>query len=147
MHCTATRDRQPSDAHTRAAWPRQGWRFALIGVASNLVLFLAYLALTRLGVDPKSAMSVLFVVGTLQTYLLNRAWTFAYQGAVRRSLARYVSAYGFAYTFNLVGLLVLVDHLGLRHAPVQAGMVLVVGAMLFVLQRCWVFADHSSSRG
>lgn len=94
---------------------------------------------------PKTAMSVLYVTGVLQTYFFNRQWTFGHQGNAGASLIRYVTAYAFGYFVNLVALMVLVDHIGLPHQAVQAGMIIAIAALLFLLQRYWVFPNTSAT--
>ena len=46
--------------------------FGVVGFASNLVLYLAYLALTNIGLRHKFAISILYVVGVLQHPFLTR---------------------------------------------------------------------------
>lgn len=126
------------DARTRG----QFLRYAIVGLASNLVLYFAYLGLTMLGVGPKTAMSVLYVLGVAQTFLFNRAWSFGHGGALHGAFARYVASYGFGYLFNLVVLWVAVDHMGLPHQIVQGIMILTLAVMLFLLQKFWVFRPN-----
>nr|WP_316639094.1 GtrA family protein [uncultured Roseateles sp.] len=114
-------------------------RYGVVGVASNLVGYLLYLGLTSLGVGPKSAMSLLYAIGVAQTFLFNKRWTFGHQGSGRAALLRYCTAYGLGYVINLVVLLVLVDHWAWPHQWVQGVMILVLAAMLFLLQKFWVF--------
>lgn len=129
------------DARTRG----QFMRYAVVGLASNLVLYLAYLGLTILGMGPKTAMSVLYVLGVAQTFIFNRNWSFGHDGAPHGAFARYVASYGFGYLFNLVVLWVAVDHMGLPHQIVQGIMIVSLAAMLFLLQKFWVFRPTPNS--
>ena len=117
-------------------------RYCIVGVVSKAALYLAYLILTYLGVGHKSAMTLLYIVGVLQTYYANRSWTFAHGGSVAVSLPRYVGAYVSGYLINLGGLLILTDVLGFPHQIVQGVLIFVVAGYLFVLQRLWVFPPH-----
>lgn len=123
----------------RPSTVRQVLRFGLVGLATNAVGFAIYLGLTQLGVPPMLAMSVVYGAGVLQGFWANRRWTFRFQGAGWPALARYCAAYAIGYLINLGSLYVLVERLGHPHAFVQAAMVFVVAALLFVLQRYWVF--------
>jgi putative flippase GtrA len=114
-------------------------RFAVVGLASNALGFGWYLLLTWLGVGPKAAMSLLFLLGTLQTFVFNKRWSFQHDGPTRPVLLRYLAVYGFGYLVNLVMLMLLVDHAGLPHAPVQGAMIIVVAMLMFLLQKFWVF--------
>lgn len=118
----------------------QAIRYAVVGIASNLALYVLYLALTAFGVGPKSAMSGLYLLGMLQTFMFNKRWTFSHVGAHRGPFIRYVLSYAFGYLLNLAVLLILVDWAHWPHQIVQGVMILILAAMLFLLQRYWVFA-------
>lgn len=120
---------------------RQFVRYALVGLASNAVLYLGYLGLTWGGMGHKTAMSLLYAIGVLQTFLFNRRWTFRHRGRISKSIRRYAATYISGYVFNLVGLLVLVDRFALPHQPVQGVLILLIAIMIFLLQRFWVFSD------
>ncbi|NCC30514.1 MAG: GtrA family protein [Chloroflexia bacterium] len=129
----------------------QAIRFGVVGLVSNILLYLLYLMLTATGVGHKSAMSLLFAVGTVQTFIFNKNWTFAHCGFLQASFFRYVAAYSLAYLLNLTALLILVDNLGYPHQAVQGVMILILALMLFLLQKYWVFrvptpAKHVESR-
>ncbi len=123
------------DANTRG----QFLRYAVVGLASNLVLYLAYLGLTEFGFGPKAAMSLLYVLGVMQTFLFNRTWSFGHRTGLHGAFARYVASYGLGYMLNLVVLWIAVDRLALPHQMVQGVMILVLAMLLFLLQKFWVF--------
>ena len=114
-------------------------RYGVVGLVSNGVLYLAYLALTWAGMGHKTAMTLLYVVGVSLTFLLNRNWSFRHDGPASRALLRYVAAYGFGYILNFLALLVFVDYLRFPHQFVQGLTVLVFVVMFFLLQKYWVF--------
>ncbi len=120
-------------------------RYGIVGVASNGVLYLLYLLLTAHWLGPKSAMTLLYVVGVLQSFAFNRRWTFGHRGSVPASLAKYVSTYAFGYVFNWFMLFLLVDRIGWPHRPVQAVLVFATAAILYLLQRQWVFAQRAAA--
>lgn len=117
----------------------QGLRFGIVGLASNAVLYLLYLLLTTVGLGHKTAMTMLFAVGTLQTFILNRRWTFGHRGLPRAAFVKYVTIYSLAYLLNLASLLLFVDHLGFPHQTVQGVMIFIIALILFLLQKLWVF--------
>ena len=118
---------------------RQLVRYAVVGLASNLLCYLGYLALTALGMDPKLAMSILYAVGVLQTFIVNKKWTFEHGGTRGTAFYRYCSAYAMGYVFNLAVLYLMVDRFGFPHQVIQALMILVLAALLFLAQKFWVF--------
>lgn len=121
-------------------------RFAAVGVLANVGLYLGYLALTRAGLGHKVAMTLVFVVGTLATFVANRSWSFRSRAPAAGALARYAATYVAAYVVNLAALVMLVDRMGWRHELVQGAMVLVVAMLTFVAQRYWVFGTADGAR-
>ena len=125
---------------------RQLLRYAMIGIGSNVILYLAYLLLTGFGLGHKTAMTLLYGVGILQTFLLNRKWTFGHQGNIHGAFIRYVTVYLLGYLVNFSGLYIFVDVLGFAHQLIQGVMIILVAVLLFVLQRFWVFDDKNNER-
>lgn len=120
----------------------QALRFAVVGLASNAVLYLIYLSMTAAGVGPKLAMSLVYAIGVTQTFLFNKRWTFNHLGRHDTALMRYLAVYAGGYVANLFVLAWLVDGWGLPHQLVQGTMILVLAAVLFLLQKFWVFRSE-----
>ena len=118
---------------------RQFARYALVGVVSNLTLYLAYLGITGLGMGHKLAMTLLYVTGVLVTFVFNRNWTFGHDGFAHQAFARYVIAYVLGYLLNFGLLWFGVDHFNLPHQGVQAGAIIVVASCVFLIHKYWVF--------
>ena len=114
-------------------------RYVIVGVASNALIYAIYLVVTSVGAEPKVAMSALYLWGVVQTFFLNKKWTFRSAGHTRTALFRYLTVYAIGYAVNLMALTVLVDHVGLPHQLVQGVMILVIAGILFLAQRYWVF--------
>lgn len=127
---------------------RQFSRFAVVGVISNAMLYGGYLFLTRSGVSPKIAMTLLYAVGVVQTFVVQRRWTFGSRATSGASFARYSLSYALGYLVNLLTLHLLVDIHGFPHQAVQALAVIEVAVILFLLQKFWVFrpVHHSPMR-
>ena len=120
-------------------------RYAIVGLASNAIGFGLYILLTAFGLGPKLAMSLLYGIGVLQTFLFNKRWTFGHQGAHGPVFVRYCIVYGTGYLVNFLALVVFVDQAGLPHQWVQGVMILVVAVLLFAAQRYWVFSEEFRS--
>lgn len=114
-------------------------RFGVVGVVSNLLLYLLYLAATALGIGHKTAMTGLYCVGVLQTFAFNRVWTFRHRGHAGAPIARYWTVYGAGYLLNLALLYALVDVAGIAHQLVQAALIVLIAVLTFLLQKYWVF--------
>ncbi len=87
-------------------------RYATVGLVSNVVLYLAYLALTATGVGAKLAMSLLYLLGVVQTFIFNKRWSFRHGGMHGPAFVRYCVSYLAGYLINLVALMVLVNRMG-----------------------------------
>ena len=119
-------------------------RYATVGLISNALGYLLYLAFTAAGMEHKMAMTLLYGVGVAQTFFFNKRWSFRHGGMHGPAFARYCIAYGLGYVLNLLALLVLVDRLSYPHEIVQGLMVLSLAVMLFLLQKFWVFRPSST---
>jgi putative flippase GtrA len=118
---------------------RQILRYGIIGVATNALGYLVYLGVTSAGFDPKTTMSVFYVIGATVGFFGNKKLSFAYNGNSYTAALRYVLAHTIGYSVNLVVLTVLVDWYGYPHQYVQAGAIFVVAAVLFLLFKFYVF--------
>jgi len=114
-------------------------RFGIVGLVSNAVLYGLYILATSMGIQHTVAMTAVFALGVLQTFVFNRRWSFAYRGPHGGAMLRYLISYAAAYAVNLTAMLLLVDVEGFSHRVVQAVMVVVVALFLFLAQRLWVF--------
>ena len=114
-------------------------RFAVVGIAANLLLYMAYLLITSLGLGHKSAMSIIYITGVCLTFIFNRNWTFTHEGQVPRAFARYVLLYVIGYVVNFFALYILVDRIGYDHRFVQGMMIVVLAVFFFLAQKVLVF--------
>lgn len=126
-------------------WHIQLSRYVVVGLASNAIGYLLYLLFTQLGLGPKLAMSLLYCIGVLQTFVFNKGWSFRYSGSSGPALLRYVMLYVFGYIINFLTLMLLVDQVGLPHQWVMAGLVIFMALFFFAGQKYWVFRQVAGS--
>ncbi len=119
---------------------RQLFRYALVGIASNLAGYLLYLLITHAGVAPKLAMTLLYAVGAALGFVGNRTFTFGHTAAVRQAGLRYVLSHLLGYFINLAIQIIMVDKLGFAHQLAQALGICVVAVFLFLMFKFFVFA-------
>jgi len=114
-------------------------RFALVGVAINVLGYAVYLGITHIGADPKLTMTFLYSTATIASFLANRRVTF--RDATRSMWApvRYAMAYTVGYLINLFILIVGTDNLGYPHELSQAVAIFAVAAYLFLALKFFVF--------
>lgn len=121
-------------------------RFAIIGIASNLVGYVAYLLLTFFLVGPKIAMTLVYLTGALVGYFGNRQWTFKHKGKVLPALMKYSLAHAFGYTTNFILLYFFVDRMLYPHQAVQLVAILVVAGILFFVFKKFVFSEKPQAQ-
>lgn len=114
-------------------------RFGMVGIVSNLILYCLYLLFTYFGMGYKESMTILFLMGVLQTFFINKNWTFRHGVAGIVFFKRYMLVYIIAYLMNLLALYFFVDYHGFPHQYVQAVMILVIAFYSYMAQRFWVF--------
>jgi putative flippase GtrA len=127
------------------AWPVgvQWLRFATVGVSNTILSLALYAGLLRLGTFYLAASAVAFVVATLNSYALNRRWTFRSNGRRGPEVVRFyvVSAGGLALDLGL--LYVLVDHARVPSFAAQLVVIPFVSVVTFAWNRRWTFAAAS----
>lgn len=124
---------------------RQLIRYSLVGVVSNLTIYFVYLLITHLGVEPKTAMTLMYIIGASIGFVGNRKWTFAHRGDPTRAALRYVLAHLFGYLLNFLILFTFVDRLGYAHQWVQAIAIIIVAGFLFIVFKYFVFEKKHSA--
>lgn len=123
-------------------------RYGVVGLFSNAVGYLLYLALTAAGMGPKLAMTLLYALGMIQTFFFNKRWSFRHGGAHGPAFVRYCTTYSIGYLINLGMLYLLVDRFHYPHWAVQGVMILLISLLLFLMQKHWVFkADADEGVG
>lgn len=120
---------------------RQLIRYGLVGVVSNLAIYFVYLLITYLGVEPKKAMTFVYIFGASIGFIGNRKWTFAHRGNSSSAALRYVLAHLFGYLLNLLILVTFVDLLGYTHQWIQAAAIIIVAGFLFIEFKYFVFRE------
>lgn len=122
-------------------------RYGVVGVLSNFILYCAYLLITFLGLEHKIAMTLMYLIGTTISFVVNRKWTFAHNGNMLNSAFRYVVAHLFGYILNFLILFIFVDHLGYAHQLIQFIATFVVAGYLFVAFKFLVFTSLKAPKG
>lgn len=120
-------------------------RYGVVGLLSNAIGFLLYLALTAAGLGPALAMTLVYAIGVMQTFVVNKRWSFAHDGRSGPVFRKYVLLYAFGYVLNVLLLFFCVDILGWRHQIVMLGLIFVMVALFFAGQKYWVFKEVSAS--
>ncbi|GKS09310.1 putative membrane protein YngA [Paenibacillus chitinolyticus] len=111
-------------------------KFGLVGLLNTGVDFAAFLLLTAAGVPYLTAQVIAFLLGVLNSYFLNRSWTFRSRtGRGTREIARF-------FLINLISL--AVSTVLLQWAHIGLGWPLVTGKLAATLASSWI--NYAGSR-
>jgi putative flippase GtrA len=102
--------------------------------------------LTYFGIEPKTAMSMVYLLGAALGFFGNKQWTFAHRGDAKRAMLLYVAAHSAGYMLNIMLLYTFVDRLGYPHQWVQAAAIGIVAVFLFVVFKYFVFHPHATEK-
>jgi putative flippase GtrA len=125
---------------TLPAGARQWLRFAVVGAGNTLLSLFVYDVLVRLGVHYLLASSLAFAVGVVNSYSLNRRWTFRSHDRRGPEVLRFVVVQGIGLGVDVGLLYALVDRVGIHHLIAQALVFPAASAVTFLLSRYWAFA-------
>jgi putative flippase GtrA len=115
-------------------------RFTVVGAWNTLLSWCVYAVLVHFGLPYLLASSLAFALGAVNSYVLNRRWTFA--SAERRApqALRFTVVQGIGLGLNLCLLYVLVRDARVHHLIAQMLVFPVASAVTFLLSRHWAFA-------
>jgi putative flippase GtrA len=124
----------------------QWLRFATVGVLNTLLSTAVFAVLFHLGVHYLLGSTLAFGVGALNSYALNRRWTFRSRAPRAPELARFVGVQVVGLGVNLVLLAALVELVGIPHVLAQLLAFPAASVITFALSRQWAFKPPSSWR-
>jgi putative flippase GtrA len=121
---------------------RQFVKYGVVGASNTVLTFVTYTVLEKLvGINYLIALPLGYGVGSLNSYVLNRHWTFqAADIAHTTAGTRFAIVQVVAIAANELLLYVFVHHLGIEKIAAQAILTVPVLAVTFVANRWWSFA-------
>lgn len=125
---------------------RQFVKYGVVGASNTVLTFVVYTVLVTLGLEYLVAVVLGYCVGSLNSYILNRHWTFQ-AGHIAHTTAgtRFALVTGAAIAVNVGLLYLFVHHLGISKIPAQAILTVPLLAVTFPINRWWSFA-HPGGR-
>lgn len=114
-------------------------RFTIVGLGSNMLLYLIYIYLTSVGAHYLASATAVYVLGTLQTFFLNKKWTFANDGDATKLFKYYIALYAGVGITGLLILQCLVVYGDLPHQISQLLVIIVSAFLLFLVQKTYIF--------
>ena len=125
----------------------QWLRFVAVGVSNTLLSTLVFAALFHLGVHYLLASSVAFALGALNSYVLNRRWTFRSHDRRAPELARFACVQIVGLGVDLALLSGLVEVAGIPHVVAQVLAFPAASVVMFALSRQWAFKTGRTAVG
>ncbi|WP_436257254.1 GtrA family protein [Neorhizobium sp. LjRoot104] len=121
-------------------------RYVLVGILMNSLGYFLYFSATQLTIEPKAAMTLIYVVGVGLNFILSRKWVFGHKGNGGATFGGYMLVYLSGYIMNYSILWFFVDRVGWNHLFVQAISIVVVALFLFASLRFFVFHHRNDER-
>ena len=123
---------------------RQFVKYGVVGASNTILTFVVYSVCVTIGVHYLLALVLGYGIGSLNSYFLNRHWTFRARDIAHTTAGtRFAIVQVCAIGVNLVMLYVFVHHIGVGKIPSQAILTLPVLAITFFINRYWSFARPS----
>ena len=124
---------------------RQFIKYGIVGASNTVLTFVIYTVLVEgLGVEYVIALLVGYLAGSLNSYLLNRHWTFRAGHLAHASVGpRFAVVQIVAIGANTGLLILFVDDLHVHKVLAQAILTVPVLAVTFFVNRAWSFAAAS----
>lgn len=121
---------------------RQFVKYGVVGASNTLLTFFTYTVLEKLvGVNYLIALPLGYGVGSLNSYILNRHWTFQARDIAHTTAGtRFAIVQLVAIAANEMLLYVLVHRLGVEKIAAQAILTVPILAVTFCANRWWSFA-------
>lgn len=128
--------------HRLRGWGAQLIRYYSCGLVINVVGYLAFVLLVRMGMPVKSGFTIIFIIATTISFLVNRRYVFKSKKGVSSGYAMHWLNAGMAYVINILILWVCVDSLKLRAEYVQIASTIFISCLLFLSNKVLI---HKSS--
>lgn len=116
-------------------------KYVVVGVVGYLTYFLLLVVCVEyLALSPLLGSSIGFVWVVVQSYFLNKDWTFKSDKKHAQALPRYVIASSICFTFNLTIMYLMINVLGIWYLLAQAIAAVAIPAINFLLNKHWTFS-------
>lgn len=116
-------------------------KFLIVGCLNTLIgLSCTFIAMAVFDVGYVGANALGYAVGLVNSFLLNRAWTFSHQGPWAASLARWLAVAAIGYLANLAVVIAVHSYLGVNAYLAQISGIFVYTGLTFIGARYFAFA-------
>ena len=133
--------------HRHAVLVGQFLKFAIVGVSNTLISLVVYTVLFKIfGINYLVASAIGFVIGAINGFLLNRAWTFQGHEGDAFTPVRWAIVQTCGLALDELLLYLGVHELGIDKIIAQALAIVIVVVLTFLANRAWTFRTPAISR-
>ena len=133
--------------HPRAVVVGQFVKFAIVGVSNTLISLIVYTVLFKVfGLNYLVASAIGFVVGAVNGFLLNRAWTFQGHEGDALTPVRWAIVQTCGLGLDELLLYIGVHEFGIDKIVAQALAIVIVVVITFLANRAWTFRTPAIER-
>lgn len=118
---------------------KEAFMYGVIGVVNTFIGMGSCLLLTYLGLFPELANLLGNIAGMLNSYMLNKRFTFKSSNSHKRDFLRFSLAMGMAYIFNLAALVIAHRIIGIDVYVSQILAAICYTISGFIISKVWVF--------
>ena len=134
-------------SHRHALVVGQFLKFAIVGVSNTLILLIVYTVLFKVfGLNYLVASAIGFIVGAINGFLLNRAWTFQGHEGDAFTPVRWAIVQTCGLGLDELFLYIGVHELGIDKIAAQALAIVIVVVLTFLANRAWTFRTPAIGR-
>lgn len=113
--------------------------YGIIGILVNSSAYFLFIGLTRMGIEPKLSMSLLYITVVIISFFTNRKWTFTNKDKIHQTSVKFLMVYFFGYVLNYSLLYYFVDLLHYKYEYIQALVIIFLALFNFIMFRYFVF--------
>lgn len=114
-------------------------RFIFIGILNVITSFAVYFILLYLNIFYIFALLISQIIAVIQSFILNKKWTFKSKGNGKIEGLRFISVYGVTFLINILLLALFVEILNLNPKIGQVFAFCIVAIMNFIGHKYWSF--------
>lgn len=124
-------------------WFRQIIKFGLVGIVNTVITLTIVFLLTHLFRIPYIIANVVgYVLGFINSYIMNRKWTFHSTGSVNSEAPRFVMTFIIAYLIQLCVLIFLIRVVSLREETAQLISMVIFTVVNFLGNKLFTFNER-----
>jgi putative flippase GtrA len=117
-------------------------RFVIVGFINVIISYITYaLALFYFSILVSLILS--YIIGILNSYLWNRAWTFESKNNKKKELIRFIAVYAFVFLINYILLFIIIYHINIDSRIAQIIVLPITTIISFIGHKYWSFVKDN----